>query len=213
MSFLSDLHSMAVMTALPAKRGFKCSHVCSPGRKCVSRHLPSLHFKDGTWACATYVPTHIYINKTVETGDGSTSSRVSILCYWCQKSISPQMTTRNATVKIHSHRIHTRTIHRIIQNSISVACWLSSCHLSVCECVWRPFSTTQRSVLTVHSARTDLWPCTQPAALLLATALCRSIHVTVQLCHPDAILIQLDQTEVFVDNRWGEIPAKINSQN
>lgn len=72
----------------------------------------------------------------------------------------------------------------------------------VCECVWRPFSTTRGAVLTVHSARTDLWPllAAQSSAPGFSIMQIYTLH-NATVCHPDAILIQLDLTEMFVENR------------
>lgn len=43
----------------------------------------------------------------------------------------------------------------------TVGCWGHTSgvsHCSMCDCVWRPFSTTQWAVLTLHVTQTDLWP-------------------------------------------------------
>lgn len=181
---------------------------------CVSRHLPSLHLNIGMWAWGLCLDTYERKQNCCDWRWRRIFSDVSILCYQRQKSISLWTTTGNVTVGIHSHKIHTRTIHRNIQNNMSVSCWLSGCHFSVCECVWRPFSTTQGAVLTVHSARTDLWPlyaARSPAPGYSIMQIYTLDSATVY--HPDAILIQLDLTETFVENWWGEITAKINSQN
>lgn len=71
--------------------------------------------------------------------------------------------------------------------------WLAGSLKCVCECVWRLFSTTQGANLTVHSARTDLWPLYAALDCAPGYSMCRSIHFTVQMCHPEAVPLLTDE--------------------
>lgn len=52
----------------------------------------------------------------------------------------------------------------------------------VCECIWRPFSTTHGAVLTLHMAQRDLWPsntalyCAAGYGMCIYTAQCERVY-------------------------------------
>lgn len=57
-------------------------------------------------------------------------------------------------------------------------------HCNVCDCVWRPFSTTQWAVLTLHVTQTDLWPFyTALNCVALLGHVCINYRVRVCMCH------------------------------
>lgn len=99
------------------------------------------------------------------------------------------MTTDSLTARAHTH---THTLHRdndkheILKTGLRA--WVAQCvclvsHCSACECVWRPFSTTQGAVLTLHMTQTDLWPFYAPLNWLWHMC----IHCSV--CHVSYILL------------------------
>ena len=103
------------------------------------------------------------------------------------------VTTDSLTARahIHPHALHRdNDKHEILKTGLRA--WVAQCvclvsHCSACECVWRPFSTTQGAVLTLHMTQDRFM------ALLRTTQLATAYVYTLQcvscIIHPPWVCV------------------------
>lgn len=151
----------------------------------------SLHLNMGMRVCVANVRTHKRGNTTVVTGEGGASFQASEFCLICQPLSEWHLGMWQwGETPTESTQGQFSVLERIIRECGLPAVWLSL--MCVCECVWRLFSTTQGADLTAQ--RTDRFMALiRSARCAPGYSMCRSIHFTVQMCHPEAAPLLTDE--------------------